>query len=161
MLRFLSTGRRSGDPMRDTQFKVASAIVMQEITSQLRPADPRHEDWARRERDILGALRADYLKAAADQITSLARNLSQFARISHSFRRALSGLEMTRIMCEIERVKLTGDTAGLDEITDQLKHTEQEMSAAMERIETIVAHLSTAAHDLKQKGIADRQGEAA
>lgn len=55
--------------------------------------------------------------------------------INHKMRRALSAMEMTRIMCKVERANLDGESDGLSDIVDQLQQVEQSLSRVMSQID--------------------------
>ncbi|WP_375227679.1 hypothetical protein [Roseobacter sp. S98] len=74
-------------------------------------------------------------------LRDLARRSKHFADRCRDIRRVMSGLEMTRIMCKIERAGLTRDADGLDESIAELNRCESELSAVILRIEASVAFI--------------------
>lgn len=70
-----------------------------------------------------------------DLLSSIFDRISQFPTICRDVRRLTSGLELTRIMCKIERSKLTSGTEGLDEIINRLTDAQDRLSIALTKIE--------------------------
>lgn len=126
-------------PLRETQFVTGTTLLMEEVTRQFTRED--QVDAQRRLSDTaaLSTLSMSYderARSALAETTLRARHLSSLCK---SFKRVMSGLEMTRIMCKIEQSKLEDDASGLDEIAAQLLATEKNLSEVIARIETSVA----------------------
>ncbi len=147
--RFNDAAQLGGDPVREASFMTSVSAVMDVVVREMSAGDDEG-DWAKGERTTMQDLRTGYRDEVRQQVVVLSRRLGQFSNMCRTFRRSLSGLEMTRIMCEIERSKIAGDTAGLDEITGQLMQTEKDMGAAMSRLEATVARLVYAANGLTE-----------
>ena len=77
-------------------------------------------------------------------LNDLTARTKRFYEMCRDIRRVMSGLEMTRIMCKIERSNLTVDADGLDESIVELNRCETELSAVILKIEANVAFIQQA-----------------
>lgn len=60
----------------------------------------------------------------------------------------MSGLELTRIMCKIERSKFQGDLAGLDEIVNKLGTAQASLGKSFDGILDAVSRILNGAGDV-------------
>lgn len=131
--------------LRDTQFVTSTTLLMEEVTRHFTREDPADKKRLLSDIEALSTLSISYderARTALADTTLRARHLSSLCK---SFKRVMSGLEMTRIMCKIEQSKLEDDASGLDEIAAQLLATEKNLSEVIARIETSVAGILDAA----------------
>ena len=72
-------------------------------------------------------------------LANIDRSILTLNEICQRMRRALSAMEMTRIMCKIERSRLSGEAEGLKDIEEQLHHVQISLLNWMAKIETSAA----------------------
>ena len=105
-----------------------------------------------------GPLMAELHEVTADcdaQVTSVLCNIDKSAsaliEISKRMRRALSAMEMTRLMCKVERANIHGPTEGLGNIVDHLEQVEGDLHEVMMRIDdaakTVLELVKEMGHD--------------
>lgn len=93
------------------------------------------------------------------RVTAMMANIDKSAlallSISKRMRRALSAMEMTRLMCKVERANVPGPTESLGNIVDQLHETERTLTQVMcdiddvaKRVLVLVKRLDLGAHRL-------------
>jgi aerotaxis receptor len=82
-------------------------------------------------------------RGAMELMGSISDRISQFSGICRDVRRLTSGLELTRIMCKIERSKLTSGTEGLDEIINRLTDAQDRISKALTKIEDASSEITS------------------
>ncbi len=76
-------------------------------------------------------------------VQALSDNVRRFGQQCQDMRRMMSGLELTRIMCKIERSKYQGDLGGLDEIVKRLEVAQQSLNASFDGILISVGNIVT------------------
>ena len=125
-----------GEPVQHAVFVTAVAHILTEGSTQYKrePLGPRNE---KKGRDLshLSDLETYYQKQVRDAVSEVSERAREFSRICRDMRRMMSGLEMTRIMCKIERSKADGDTEGLDEIVNRLMFSEKDLNTVMNKID--------------------------
>ncbi len=75
-----------------------------------------------------------YREISVDDINGLTEKVRRFGQQCRDMRRMMSGLELTRIMCKIERSKFEEEHAGLDEIVNKLADAQAALSTAFNDI---------------------------
>lgn len=94
---------------------------------------------------LLDAFSARYSVQSSETLQETAQGMRQFRKQCRKMRRALSGLELTRIMCKIERFKIGGEHSGLDEIVNRLASAQKSLEHScdeIERLATLILGLS-------------------
>ena len=86
---------------------------------------------------------AQFDRDAMELMASISDRISQFSGICRDVRRLTSGLELTRIMCKIERSKLVSGTEGLDEIINRLTDAQDRISKALTKIEDASSEITS------------------
>lgn len=99
----------------------------------------------------LGQTSEQFLTTALRDLTTRARGFSEMCR---DIRRVMSGLEMTRIMCKIERSNLTTEADGLDETITELNRCERELTEVIVKIETNVAFILMSSNRMSERAAA-------
>ncbi len=85
--------------------------------------------------DELRAVMDDCNVQVRTVLSDIDRSVFALDGICRRMRRALSGMEMTRMMCKIERANLTRRTEGLEDVESQLQHVESSLSGWMRTID--------------------------
>ena len=135
---FRDAAELGAGPLRSAMFVSAIATLIPEVLA-LYSREPTNDAGDRKlNLDYLTELTDQYEKQSRAAVSQLADKARRFARICRDMRRMMSGLEMTRIMCKIERSKAQGDTEGLDEIVNRLQSSEQDLNRVMTEIEDAV-----------------------
>lgn len=122
-------------PVREAAFGIATATLMTELIGQFVTEEGMSEEEKNKEINELEQLEQRYLRQARSAVSDVSLRVQQFSRMAKDMRRMLSGLEMTRIMCKIERSKAVGDTEGLDEIVNRLLIAERDIGTVMTKID--------------------------
>ncbi|MGC3940074.1 hypothetical protein ACOTTU_19895 [Roseobacter sp. EG26] len=145
---FQSAAQMGAGPIQESLFVAGTATLIEEVVHQFLSESPI--DHQRRSNDTrsLGALKARYQEQAKNSVSSTSTRAEKLSHLCKNFKRALAGLELTRIMCKIEQSKLNGDSTSLDEIVSQLLVAEKELSSVIARIEEAVAGILEAASNL-------------
>lgn len=115
-------------------FKTAAADLLGEMSAIFaREALPAEIDQ-QAELDRLHRLGETYRRESLEDVTGLAIRVRKFGRHCADMRRMLSALELTRIMCKIERSKFPGERAGLDEIVNRLADAQKTLQTSFDAI---------------------------
>jgi aerotaxis receptor len=86
---------------------------------------------------LLDTFSETYRSKSLVTLAATARGMRRFRKQSRQMRRALSGLELTRIMCRIERFKIGGEHSGLDEIVNRLAMAQKSLEGSCDEIERL------------------------
>ncbi|WP_299963123.1 hypothetical protein [uncultured Roseobacter sp.] len=136
-------------PIQETRFYTGTMLLMEEVRQQFDQETTTDKERRAADQDALAVLYTQYSEQAKAAVFRTAERASDLANLCKTFRRALSALEMTRIMCNIEQSKLSGDTAGLNDIASQLLSIEKDLSKVLARIEASVSEILAAAELLQ------------
>lgn len=136
-------------PVRDGIFVSATTSLFEEILGDYE-TESGGIDEESKSQDLryINELRDRYADQTKRSVADVATGARNFARMCKDMRRLLSGLELTRIMCKIERSKATGNTEGLDEIVNRLYESERDLSEVMTRIDEAVQDIIEATDQL-------------
>ncbi len=135
-------------PMRAALFVSGITTLVPEVLSAYSREATEDADSRKHDLEHLTSLSEQYEKQSRTVVSQLTDKARRFARICRDMRRMMSGLEMTRIMCKIERSKAQGDTEGLDEIVNRLQSSEQDLNQVMTEIEDAVRVILEASDQL-------------
>lgn len=135
---FQSAAALGAGPVREAVFGMGTILLIKEVIAQLEVEEGMSEGEKAVDLNALRGLEGLYTRQARSAISDVSLRVQQFARMCKDMRRMLSGLEMTRIMCKIERSKAVGDTEGLDEIVNRLLHAEKDIGAVMTDIDNAI-----------------------
>jgi len=91
--------------------------------------------------DHIAALLGEVIEDCSRQVEAVTATIDTSAAalivISKRMRRALSAMEMTRLMCKVERANINGPTEGLENIVDHLREVESILSDVMGEIDDV------------------------
>lgn len=135
---FRSAAALGAGPVREAMFGMGTTTLIKEVISQLVAEEGMSEEDKAKDLTSLRNLEEHYTRQARAAVSDVSLSIQQFARMCRDMRRMLSGLEMTRIMCKIERSKAVGDTEGLDEIVNRLLHAEKDIGQVMTEIDNSI-----------------------
>jgi len=141
---FHGTKGLNNDVVTQGIFYCASALLQKEIldssSSESEGADNANmADLTQHLHQNIAHSQAESLQL----INSISERITQFPSICRDVRRLMSGLELTRIMCKIERSKVSVGTEGLDEIINRLTDAQQRLSDALTEIEDMSGEATT------------------
>lgn len=135
-------------------FQNRTAHLLEEVHDSFMREDFDHKFDTAAETQRLEALSAD-LKAKADAaIAEVSGQVRKFGLKCSAMRRMMSGLELTRMMCKIERSKFDGEHDGLDEVVNRLSIAQSDLNATFDEINNRVSDilsLSSALHTPGQR----------
>ena len=156
---FRSAAALGTAPVRDAVFEIGMISLIDEMIDLMAfDSEVTREDKAM-DLNALHEVKSHYTRKARSAVSDIALRVTQFARMCKDMRRMLSGLEMTRIMCKIERSKATGDTEGLDEIVNRLLMAEQDIGAVMTEIENAIRDILDASEHLMRSALSSAKPE--
>ena len=135
---FRSAASLGSGPVREAIFGIGTVTLISEAISQLLVEKGMSDEEKNKDLNALRGLEDSYTREARAAVSDISLRVQQFSRMCKDMRRMLSGLEMTRIMCKIERSKATGDTEGLDEIVNRLLNAERDISNVMTDIDNSI-----------------------
>jgi aerotaxis receptor len=145
---FRSAAALGAGPVREAVFGMGTTLLIKEVIAQLLNEQGMSEEEKSSDLNSLRGLEAQYKHQAKAAVSDVSLRVQQFARMCKDMRRMLSGLEMTRIMCKIERSKALGDTEGLDEIVNRLLHAEKDIGGVMTDIDNAIRDILEASERL-------------
>lgn len=128
-------------PLQETQFVTGTSLLMEQVTHQFDREATLDADRRQADESALDALRRQFEDQAQAAVANTAHQATALSNLCKTFRRSLSALEMTRIMCDIEQAKFQGDASGLNNIAAHLLAIEKNLSEVIGRIETSVSQI--------------------
>ncbi len=132
---FQDAAALGGGPVREAIFGIATTTLVNELIGQIVVETGMTEEEKNNDLKALHGIEQRYMRQARSAVSDVGLRVQQFSRMAKDMRRMLSGLEMTRIMCKIERSKAVGDTEGLDEIVNRLLIAERDIGKVMTKID--------------------------
>ena len=99
----------------------------------------------------LAEICADQRSAADTGVAHIRAGVKRLADICRDLRRQLTGLEMSRMMCEIERAKLNRPAEGLTSIVATLGAAQQRLENEVAQIEAALSDVSSAADAIAKR----------
>lgn len=148
---FRDSAALGSDQIAHAAFATAVRGLADELVETIR-ADPRAQvDAAKWAVQDLQFLSEKYAARLADALSRLKRNAASLHEQCRRMRRVVSGLELTRIMCKIERARVYAGGEGLDEIVQRLERAERDLTLALSSIEKTVKSATSIADQLSEK----------
>ena len=136
--RFREKASLGAELITGAAFVAGAAYLAEEMAKQF-DGEPMVEGIDRdSEKALLIQLARSYSADTRSAVSRVVESATELGRLCRDMRRVVSGLEMTRIMCKIERARANGDTEGLDEIVSRLVVAEEKLSRALSEIEAAV-----------------------
>ena len=148
---FRDAAELGAGPLRNAMFVSGVTTLVPEVLAVYSREATNDANSRKLDLEHLSDLCHQYEKQSRTEVSQLADKARRFARICRDMRRMMSGLEMTRIMCKIERSKAQGDTEGLDEIVNRLQSSEQDLNRVMTEIEDAVRVILEASDQLLRR----------
>ncbi len=99
--------------------------------------------------ELLG-IASRYREQSVQEVRTLADRVRRFGQQCRDMRRMMSGLELTRIMCKIERSKFDGDHSGLDEIVNRLADAQSSLGTSFDEILNSVTNILSRSDDVQR-----------
>ena len=156
LIGFREAAALGAGPIREAVFMAGVTMVIPEIRSVYLREKERDVEGRKIDLERLSQLEEDFTGKSRAAVSQVTERVREFARICRDMRRMMSGLEMTRIMCKIERSKASGDTEGLDEIVNRLQSSEQDLNKVMTQIEDAVRNILEISDQLMRRKTTDR-----
>ena len=150
LVRFTTDSSVGADAIRMALFRTSVAILLEEVAQAYETeSDHGHWDKARQLTELRGlALR--YRDQSVLEVRTLSDRVRRFGQQCRDMRRMMSGLELTRIMCKIERSKFDGDHAGLDEIVNGLAEAQTSLGRNFEEILNSVGNILSLSDEIQR-----------
>lgn len=152
VLQFRKASQQSSNSVCASSMQIALAQVLEEM----RVTFQNEADDLPRKKELLESINKYaqiYHDKSFDTLNETAVNMRRFRKQCRHMRRALSGLELTRIMCKIERFKIDGDHSGLDEIVTRLAYAQKALETSCDEIENYVGEILSLAEDLLRRRV--------
>ena len=121
-----AVAERGNDPISDSHFAVCTRLILGELAEQT-----QQEQNPIVTKDVLKKLENQTHQAAQET----AIRIQELLGLCKNFKRSMSRLELTRIMCKIEQARFNGDASGLEAIAEELLKTEQSFSKGIAEID--------------------------
>ncbi|MEP4198161.1 MAG: PAS domain-containing protein [Aliishimia sp.] len=144
---FRKASQESSESICTTSLQIALGQILHQMQSAFRGEDddiPGKQDML----DLLGKYSVNYDHQSFETLNVTTAGMRRFRKQCRHMRRALSGLELTRIMCKIERYKIDGEHSGLDEIVTRLAYAQKALEESCNEIERVVSTILTLAEEL-------------
>ncbi|MFK7875389.1 MAG: hypothetical protein AB8B71_06365 [Paracoccaceae bacterium] len=152
LARFGADSTVGAEAVRQVVYKIALSSLMSDMASFLQTVREGTPDQPDRDVELLRGLAGEYHTTSLSDVQDLSKRIEKFSTQCRSMRRMLSGLELSRIMCKIERSKFDGDLDGLDEIVNRLGNAQLMMSDHFDDILSCVARILTSSDDIRRLG---------
>lgn len=156
---FRSAAALGAGPVREVVFGMGTTLLIQEVIAQLVAETGMTAEEKASDLNALRGLEGVYTRQARSAVSDVSLSVQQFARMCKDMRRMLSGLEMTRIMCKIERSKANGDTEGLDEIVNRLLNAEKDIGSVMTDIDNAIRDILDASERVMRSELANARSK--
>jgi PAS domain-containing protein len=99
---------------------------------------------------LLSGQQSDFICKAHKAVVEVSDRVCAFSKICNDVRRLKAGLEMTRVMCKIERSRIAERVDGLDEIVQQLGKAQTDLDVLLSKMDGAVQQILEAAERLTQ-----------
>ena len=100
------------------------------------------------EQALLSRQQTDFTNKAHWAVVEVSDRVSAFSKICNDVRRLKAGLEMTRVMCKIERSRIAERVDGLDEIVQQLGKAQTDLDLLLSKMDGAVQQILEAVERL-------------
>ncbi len=150
LARFSADSSVGADAIRLALFKTSVAMLVEEVAQDYAAeADHGHWDKSAQMAELLN-LASRYREQSVTEVRTLADRVRRFGQQCRDMRRMMSGLELTRIMCKIERSKFDGEHAGLDEIVNRLAEAQTTLGQSFDEILNSVSNILSRSDDIQR-----------
>lgn len=145
---FRISSRATSEAICQSSFQIALAQMLREMKTQFSEEQDENLPMKQEILGMLGSYAVKYRDKSLETLNGTAVGMKRFRKQCRHMRRALSGLELTRIMCKIERYKIDGEHSGLDEIVTRLAYAQKALEDSCNEIERVVAVILNYAEDI-------------
>ncbi|THH38730.1 hypothetical protein E4Z66_03950 [Aliishimia ponticola] len=150
LVKFSRESAVGAEEVRDSLFLTMVVHLVREVTAALNKEPRLKPDTRDRENKVLTELVEAYETRAVSEVRGMAERVRRFGDQCRDMRRMMSGLELTRIMCKIERSKFSGEHSGLDEIVNRLASAQENLSAEFDQILSTVAEILQCSEEVER-----------
>jgi PAS fold len=145
---FSEMSHLGNDFLVDAEFLHGVSMVQRELLKQF-ALEPEIDGEDRiQELAVLRRQQDDFAIQAQKAVLEVVDRVSAFSRICNDVRRLKAGLEMTRVMCKIERSRIAERVDGLDEIVQQLGNAQKDLDLLLGQMDSAVRQIHDAAENL-------------
>lgn len=150
LARFSADSSVGAEAIRLALFKTSVAALVEEV-ARAYEAESDHGHWDKPgQLAELLTLASRYRNESVQEVRMLSERVRRFGQQCRDMRRMMSSLELTRIMCKIERSKIDGDHAGLDEIVNRLGDAQTSLNESFEEILNSVGDILSRSDDIQR-----------
>lgn len=159
--RFSAESSLGADAIRLALFKVAVAGLVDDVAVDFAAEDDHGFGDKTATLDTLNSLKRTFREETLREVRALSDSVNRFGNRCRDMRRMMSGLELTRIMCKIERSKFDGDHSGLDEIVNRLADAQDTLGRNFDEILTSVADILQLSEQMQRDSQVDHERKVA
>ena len=134
---------RGQGPISDSQFAAGIKTLLDDLEDQFLIERDAVAENSNAEVDIVKTLCQRFEQKAHQAALETANRSRELSGLCKNFKRSMSSLELTRIMCKIEQARFVGDGSGLEAIAEELMKTEKSFSEGIVNIESLVQEITT------------------
>lgn len=149
---FLDAASVGAGPLREAIFLTATAKIMMEVADAVSGSDANNEDRTDADARCLRLLASEYLDKSQQAVRDISARARYFTSAIKDMRRMVAGLELTRTMCKIEKSRVSGDIAGLNEIVERLHKAEAQLNQIVAQIGSSVSTMKDGIDTLNAEG---------
>ena len=148
--RFSRDSAVGADSIRAALFKTCVSSLLEELYKRYSNETAEVPGNKEFELESLHKLSTTYTEDSLQEIRSLLDKVRRFGGQCRDMQRMMSGLELTRIMCKIERSKFDGEHAGLDEIVNRLADAQTSLGENFDEIQSAVDRILSRGEEIQR-----------
>ncbi len=148
--RFSRDSAVGAESIRAAMFKTCTSSLLEELYKLYSAENDQVPGNKEFELESLHKLSTTYTEDSLQEIRSLLDKVRRFGGQCRDMQRMMSGLELTRIMCKIERSKFDGEHAGLDEIVNRLADAQTSLGENFDEIQSAVDRILSRGEEVQR-----------
>lgn len=159
--RFSRDSTVGADAIQIALFKSSVVQMIEDLTVAYEAESDDTAEGKGRDLNVLFGLAETYRDQSLHDVRAISDRVRRFARQCRDMRRMMSGLELTRIMCKIERSKFDGEHAGLDEIVNRLADAQTKLGDNFDGILSSVSEILSSSDAIQRTAQVESRSEVA
>jgi len=148
--RFSRDSAVGAESIRAAMFKTCTSNLLEELCKTFSAETEQVPGNKEFELSSLHKLASMYTEDSLHEVRSLLDKVRRFGGQCRDMQRMMSGLELTRIMCKIERSKFDGEHAGLDEIVNRLADAQTSLGKNFDEIQSAVDRILSRGEEIQR-----------
>ncbi|MEL7090353.1 MAG: hypothetical protein AAFN94_01335 [Pseudomonadota bacterium] len=155
---FFDTAKKGVGLIKHAKFLCGTSELLRSVSAHLSQEQGMDPALLSEDLDAMGQLQVQNAGNTEQAVRDVAHRAELLDRACRDMRRMVLGIEMTRTMCNIERVNAHGDTTALDGIVSRLGQTEVKLTQMMTEIGSSVDQMKQGVDTLMTGQQRQRQG---